>query len=338
MDGRYPNFYLPSLSNNPNNNSSSCCSSSSSSNNNNNNNNNNHHHYYFSNNNIDTKIKEGRTNAEPTSTFSQNVNLRGSSLPSPPLSPLPTTQLSSSSFSPLSSRSRSLSLDNMIQQHSTTTTTLSNPKIGELLALYPSIHWIEPASLRRTTIINYTNWSEPPTEIQKRNKYLEYSNKEMNGLWNLDFLIVLDSDEFIDSDSNQTNWSQFYSNLQTLKEELDSQPLQYFPYNDKHCHRLRFYDSKYEGVDKEVNRPRLLYQPWKLRYRNRHYTLYTIIEEKEQNYSGRIVEGLKIVHNDNHRPDQYREATWLYQSILFQQEERAIKEYYLSKLQTQSNK
>jgi len=165
----------------------------------------------------------------------------------------------------------------------------------------------------RFVTINYTNWKDNPTEIQKRNKYLEYCKKEVNGIVDLDFLIIIDTDEYFEGD-----WQQFYENVSKLKQEIDDPDNEFYTRNPgiKFIHHMKMYDKEYDAIDKNVNRPRLFYKPYNLEYIGCHYTWQNRITKQRERYGPYMkVDGLTIVHDSSHRPIEYEQTMREYQRI-----------------------
>jgi len=91
---------------------------------------------------------------------------------------------------------RIFAIDGKYKQFSDSPSFLSSPKVHHYLEQFPKV-------------VNYTEWTTFPTEIEKRNKYLELCNDD------IDFLIVVDSDEYFTGD-----WDLFVTNLEKLKERI----------------------------------------------------------------------------------------------------------------------
>ena len=91
----------------------------------------------------------------------------------------------------------------------------------------------------------------PASQVQKRNKYLQLCKK-----YDLDFAIIIDSDEFIDIGAD---WATFkYVAQKRVRLDLGM---------------YRIYDIRYReqnGWDLG-ERPRLWFKPWEIRYDVKHY-------------------------------------------------------------------
>lgn len=169
------------------------------------------------------------------------------------------------------------------------------------------IHYYLISNSRYVTI-DYTNWNENPTEIEKRNKYLEYSKKDVNGIFDLDFLIVIDTDEFIEG-----NWSEFYQNLIRLKEKIKD-----FDSKTMYLHDIRMIDKGFDGYpDNYIPRPRIFYQPFNIEYVNSHYTWQNRLTKERLGFSRYVVEGIKIIHDQSHRSLEYEQNMKEYQKLHF---------------------
>jgi len=167
----------------------------------------------------------------------------------------------------------------------------------------------------RYLTINYTNWKTNPTEIEKRNKYLEYSKKQVNGICDLDFLIIIDTDEYLEG-----NWQQFYDGLSELRKKIDS-----FDSDKKYLHDITMIDREYDGYpDQEIDRPRIFYQPYNMQYVNSHYSWQHRDTKEKLGFSRHIVKGLKIIHDNDHRSLEYEQNMKEYQKLHFEVEKFII--------------
>ena len=160
-----------------------------------------------------------------------------------------------------------------------------------------------------TLLVDY-----PATQVQKRNKYLQLSKKH-----GLDFLIILDGDEYI---KNDADWDTFRYVAQK-RVRLD-------------VSMYRIYDIRYEeqnGWD-FGERPRLWYRPWEIRYDVKHYRWY--IKSKnhldrpvyEGNAGRALIPGLIIKHNRDARPKARNAIMDRYEDWLLHYEIKAMKRKY----------
>ena len=117
------------------------------------------------------------------------------------------------------------------------------------------------------------------TELEKRQKYLELSQ-------DFDFLIVIDDDEFI---SDGADWGYFRQNCQQV---IDQRAPHYI------------YDIMFDGpIAQSGPRPRLFYQPSKIKYDRKHYwwRLPNGRLADGMSDSCKVIEGIKITHDKSLR-------------------------------------
>lgn len=148
------------------------------------------------------------------------------------------------------------------------------------------------------------------TEIEKRNKYLEIAHA-----YGLDFLLVLDSDEFV-----KINHNLFRNNLETImfqKEYLDFGLAQ-----SPEVYGIKMYDQQFEKPDNIVERhnERLFYKPGCLRYSSIHSNLVDIHDSSRNFTTAKytaVIEGITIYNDDNLRTPEYIIKSIKYQRYLF---------------------
>lgn len=164
------------------------------------------------------------------------------------------------------------------------------------------------------TFANANYYSFPNlTEIEKRNKYLESAQAQ-----NLDFLVVIDSDEYAVVDE-----SVFNNNLQTII----SQKQYTGRYSDPvpEVYGLKMYDEQYEKQNFIVERynERLLYKPGNLRYDCIHSNLIDICNNDRNFTTAKytsIVDGITLYNDDTLRTPEYIRKSIQYQNLLFSSE------------------
>lgn len=134
----------------------------------------------------------------------------------------------------------------------------------------PPLRIYEKSEILQRPNITLYQTSEPMTQIDARNKYLELTNQTT------DFLIPMDDDEII----YKLNRDKFYSKLQKIMEQEEPElfELWYINYDGK-----PFYNH------------RLLYKPNRFRYVGNHWNL--MIDGRFYGQSGRReVDGLTLQH------------------------------------------
>jgi hypothetical protein len=170
---------------------------------------------------------------------------------------------------------------------------------------YPSYTRHDPFSFQETSAVckAYPNTRlidlpEPLPEIQRRQLYLDNAN-------NYDFLLVIDSDEYI----VEANWSKFKDNLQTIL-------------LGKHFY---IYDIMFAGHPSQAGpRPRLFRDPSKIRYYKKHYWWHLPTDRIAAGASDscQIVDGIKLMWDDTLRSEDRKKAKEEYQQQLLQDESR----------------
>lgn len=132
------------------------------------------------------------------------------------------------------------------------------------------------------------------TQIHSRNLYLKTAADE-----GCDWLLVLDSDEFI---AKNADWDEFRRQLEfVMSLELSHQ----------------IFDVQMEGMLAMYRgpRPRLFYRPGSITYWKRHY--WTVLEEtmicyKGSSDSGRVIGGIYLMHDRTVRSMNHYNATNAY--------------------------
>jgi len=151
------------------------------------------------------------------------------------------------------------------------------------------------------------------TEIEKRNKYLELAQAQ-----NLDFLIVIDSDEYavVDQDILKTNLEGILR--QKKYDEFFCEPV-------PEVYGIKMYDEQFERQNYIVERynERLLYKPGNLRYHLIHSNLIDICDTKRNFTTAKytsVIDGITLYNDDRLRTPEYLKKTLQYQALLFSSE------------------
>ena len=151
------------------------------------------------------------------------------------------------------------------------------------------------------------------TEIEKRNKYLEIAAQ-----LGIDFLIVIDSDEYAVIDKEELRRNLLF--IKTGK-ELSEACNEFIP----EVYGIKMFDEQYEKQNMIIERynERLLYKPGYLRYSAIHSNLIDI-NNGERNfttskYTGEIG-GITLYNDDRLRSSSYINKSLKYQSYLFNSE------------------
>jgi hypothetical protein len=152
-------------------------------------------------------------------------------------------------------------------------------------------------------------------QVAKRNAYLRLSKR-----YDLDFLIVMDSDEYIEKQG--ADWDTFRY-VAEKRVNLDLQ--MYRIYN------VYFTDENHWN---DGWRPRLFYRPWEIRYDVKHYRL--VIKAKNhldrpvyEGESGRAtIAGITMVHHRSIRTEDRNKDMDRYEDWLLQQESKSMRRKY----------
>jgi uncharacterized protein YlbG (UPF0298 family) len=156
------------------------------------------------------------------------------------------------------------------------------------------------------------------TEIDKRNKYLEIAGSK-----NIDFLLVIDSDEYAVIDKTK-----FSKNLDKIKEYKTS------PYGDgdgktvkdkPDVYGIKILEKHYEKPDyiRERYIERVFYKSAKLRYQAIHCNLVDV-DNLARNFTTRKytseINGITLYNDDGLRSNHYLERSIQYQRNLLERE------------------
>lgn len=143
---------------------------------------------------------------------------------------------------------------------------------------------------------------QPTHENIRREKYLGLMK-------NYDFCLTIDSDEYI---SDGADWGFFYENL---KKVLDVNPPFYL------------YDIMFDGYPAQSGpKPRLFYQPSKIKYYKKHYW-WTLPNGKiaaGSSDSKCVIEGIRITHDKEHRSAERHEAMYAHQRWLLEYDSQFV--------------
>lgn len=177
----------------------------------------------------------------------------------------------------------------------------------EVVESYPNTHYV-----------SYPNISE----IEKRNKYLEIA-----GELGIDFLLVIDSDEYAVIDNEI-----FLSNLEIIKNmnELISNELLLNEVKPE-VYGVKMFENHFEKPDRIIERfnERLLYKPGYLRYSIIHSNLIDINNSNRNFTTAKYtseVEGIILYNDDKLRSRDYINKILRYQKCLFDKEKTYRKE------------
>ena len=139
---------------------------------------------------------------------------------------------------------------------------------------------------------------KPQLEPISRQMYFEST-------YGYDFCLVIDSDEYV---SDGADWDIFRGNLEII---TDTQSPFYI------------YDVMFDGPPHHAwPRPRLFYQPWKIKYGGLHIQWILPDGKKVTSLSDsrQIIEGIRISHDISYRPESRTEARQTYRNWLAQYE------------------
>lgn len=151
------------------------------------------------------------------------------------------------------------------------------------------------------------------TEIEKRNKYLEIAH-----IYGLDFLIVMDSDEYASIDETLLR-----INLEKILFQKEYSKIGQNPTPE--VYGIKMFDKQYEKQEITIERynERLLYKPGSLRYSEIHSNLIDIHDSTRNFTTAKYtseIEGIILYNDDNLRTADYIIKSMKYQSYLFASE------------------
>jgi len=164
------------------------------------------------------------------------------------------------------------------------------------------------------------------TEIDKRNKYLEIAGSK-----NIDFLLVIDSDEYVVIDRIE-----FFKNLDKIKKYkirpcLDGEDKTWKDIPD--VYGIKIFEKHFEKQDliRERYIERVFYKPAKLRYQSIHCNLIDL-DNPARNFTTRKytseIKGITLYNDDDLRDSHYLERSIKYQRNLLESEIEARKKIF----------
>jgi hypothetical protein len=162
------------------------------------------------------------------------------------------------------------------------------------------------------------------TEIDKRNKYLEIAGTE-----GIDFLLVIDSDEYAVIDINE-----FSKNLAKIKEYKTGAPVNGKSKDTPDVYGVKIFEKHFEKPDfiRERYIERIFYKPAKLRYHLIHCNLVDV-NDPTRNFTTRKytfeINGITLYNDDDLRNNHYLQRSIQYQNNLLQNEMAARKKIFV---------
>jgi hypothetical protein len=161
------------------------------------------------------------------------------------------------------------------------------------------------------------------TEIDKRNKYLEIAGSK-----NVDFLLVIDSDEYAVIDMNE-----FSKKLAKIKEYKTSSYVDGKMKDTSDVYGIKIFEKHFEKPDyiRERYIERIFYKPAKLRYQLIHCNLVDV-DNPSRNFTTRKytseINGITLYNDDDLRNNHYLERSIQYQRNMLESEIDARKEIF----------
>jgi hypothetical protein len=158
------------------------------------------------------------------------------------------------------------------------------------------------------------------TEIDKRNKYLEIAGSK-----NIDFLLVIDSDEYAVIDKRK-----FSENLCKIKEHKTSFHVNSKTEDTPDVYGIKIFEKHFEKPDyiRERYIERIFYKPAKLRYHLIHCNLVDM-DNPARNFTTRkytsVINGITLYNDDDLRSNHYLQRSIQYQKNLLEREMDARK-------------
>ena len=163
------------------------------------------------------------------------------------------------------------------------------------------------------------------TEIDKRNKYLEIAGSK-----EVDFLLVIDSDEYAVIDVNE-----FSRNLAKIKEyKTGGAPVNGKSKDTPDVYGIKIFEKHFEKPDyiRERYIERIFYKPAKLRYHLIHCNLIDV-DDPSRNFTSRKytseINGITLYNDDDLRNNHYLQRSIQYQNNLLQKEIAARKKIFV---------
>jgi hypothetical protein len=161
------------------------------------------------------------------------------------------------------------------------------------------------------------------TEIDKRNKYLEIA-----GIKEIDFLLVIDSDEYAVIDRDE-----FSKYLTQIKEYKTGALLDDKMKDTPDVYGIKIFEKHFEKPDfiRERYIERILYKPSKLRYQFIHCNLVDV-NNLSRNFTTRKytseINGITLYNDDDLRSSHYLQRSVHYQRDLLENEVKAHKKIF----------
>ena len=161
------------------------------------------------------------------------------------------------------------------------------------------------------------------TEIDKRNKYLEIA-----GIKEIDFLLVIDSDEYAVIDMNELS-----NNLAKIKKYKTSALVKGKRQDTPDVYGTKIFEKHFEKPNfiRERYIERIFYKPGKLRYQSVHCNLVDIDNLSRNFTTGKYsseIHGITLYNDDDLRTHHYLERSVQYQRELLESEINARKKIF----------
>jgi hypothetical protein len=161
------------------------------------------------------------------------------------------------------------------------------------------------------------------TEIEKRNKYLEIA-----GSRGIDFLLVIDSDEYAIIDTKE-----FSENLTKIKEYKMNLHVDGKIEDIPEVYGIKIFEKHFEKPDyiRERYIERVFYKPAKLRYQFIHCNMVDV-DNPSRNFTTRKytseINGITLYNDDDLRSNYYLQKSIQYQRDLLESEIKARKKIF----------
>lgn len=156
------------------------------------------------------------------------------------------------------------------------------------------------------TIPNLVLVDLPATEIKKRQKYLDMCQQ-----YGCEFLLIIDSDEFVLPESD---WTLFRNKL--------------VPIQNVNVYGIK-YEYSYPVHHDATDYPRLWFKPWEMEYFHAHCLFrnkLTGVVQKSTS-GGPLIEGIRMAGDDSLRSRDYQLKSFEYQTYLIENEAEIREKY-----------